>query len=537
MRTLRDSLTLVLVALAPWAGGCGSAGDAVGRAPASASRVVLGPTAITVAPRIHLLGGLFPSVAYAVETTEGLVLIDSGSEPDAGPLRGQLAMLRLDVGTVRRIFLTHAHADHCGGAEALRAASGARVYAGRRDAPVIRAGEPVEALFSSFSIPNARPHATTVDVELEGGEEIVVGDARFRVLATPGHSPGSLCYLMERDGLRVLFTGDVVMSLEGNPTWSDPALRTPLGTYAAHRAPCYRGDLDEYLATLRMLRALPVPDLVLPGHPRMDPAPQSPRLTQERWASMLDAGIGELQALRARFAADGRDFLDGGPKELLPDLFYLGDLDGQAVYGFFAASRFVLVGAPGGEDLVDFVAARLRKLGREPTAPFAVLLTSCGAKETTGLGALVSAFHPRIVAGTVGEAALRDADIGDATIVAAEDLPRQGWLEVVPIPLSGRGVAPVAYRLEWGGRAVLFTGPFLAKPTGPAVDELLAELSRTGASRARYLAALDDLAAASPDLWLPAVPSYAQNANLYDEEWAEILARTRELVRENRRRP
>ena len=51
-----------------------------------ASRVpLLGSSAITIVPGVHLLGGLDPSAAYVVETSEGLVLVDSGLQSDAKP--------------------------------------------------------------------------------------------------------------------------------------------------------------------------------------------------------------------------------------------------------------------------------------------------------------------------------------------------------------------------------------------------------------------------------------------------------------------
>ena len=55
-----------------------------------------------------------------------------------------------------------------------------------------------------------------------------------------------------------------------------------------------------------------------------------------------------METLVARYEADGADFLDGVPKQLLPDLYYLGDFRGVAVYGFFASSKFFVVDAPGG---------------------------------------------------------------------------------------------------------------------------------------------------------------------------------------------
>src|SRR5689334_20813906 len=122
----------------------------------------LGPAAATIAPGIHLLGGLAPSAAYVVETSEGLVLVDSGLESDARPLKAQMAELGLDWRRVRAVLLTHVHGDHSGGAEHLRSATGAKVYAGRGDAPTLRAGAPREAFFSVFDMPNHVPHPTTV---------------------------------------------------------------------------------------------------------------------------------------------------------------------------------------------------------------------------------------------------------------------------------------------------------------------------------------------------------------------------------------
>ena len=67
-----------------------------------------------------MLGGLSPSAAYVVETSDGLILVDSGLAADAAPLKSQMAELGLDWRRLRAILLTHAHGDHTGGAEALR---------------------------------------------------------------------------------------------------------------------------------------------------------------------------------------------------------------------------------------------------------------------------------------------------------------------------------------------------------------------------------------------------------------------------------
>src|SRR5262245_49981333 len=286
---------------------------------------VLAADARALSSGVYILGRTRTGAVYAVETSEGLVLIDSGLEANATTLRKELAELYLDVNRLRAILLTHCHADHSMGAEYLRNLTGAKIYAGRADCPPLRAGGPREAFVSIFHMPSTVLHPTTVDVELEDNDSVPMGDTKFTAIAAPGHTPGSTCYLMERAGQRVLFTGDVILSLS-------PDNPEPLGTYPAYLAPVYGGSPADFLTTLKKLRAMAVPDLVLPGHPVMDQTPQSPRLTQQRWEELLDCGIRTMDELITRRKVDGANFLDGHAKQLLPGLHYLGDIKERAVY-------------------------------------------------------------------------------------------------------------------------------------------------------------------------------------------------------------
>jgi glyoxylase-like metal-dependent hydrolase (beta-lactamase superfamily II) len=500
-----------------------------GNVPSADRAPLLGSSAITIAPGIHLLGGLSPSAAYAVETPDGIVLIDSGLQADASPLKAQMARLGLDWKRARVILLTHAHGDHTGGAEHLRAATGAKVYAGAGDAAVLRAGGPREAFFSAFSMPDVTTHATTIDITLKGGEVIELGSVRFRALAMPGHTPGSTCYLMERSGLRVLFAGDVISMLLGDSA-SHSRVRMPLGTYSAYLAPRYRGDAVTYLSSLRRLRDLDVPDLVLPGHPRSDPTPQSPRLSKARWEELLDRGIREMETLAARLEADGADFLDGDPKTLLPGLYYLGDLGGRAVYVLSASSRLFLVDAPGGPDLLEFVRGRLRRLGVEPLEPAAVLLTSDGESETAGLKELIERCHVMVVAPPAALRRLRETCPSGTVLLSTDELPTRGWFNVSPVPLRAGDISPVAYRLEWAGKSVLLSGqiPIKVKPESWP-DTLRTSLSSRELAL-DMLISVYKLADPKPDLWLPATPVDGQNANLYDHDWEEVITANYQVV-------
>ena len=483
---------------------------------------LLGPSAIAIVPGLYLLGGLSPGVAYAVETSRGLVLIDSGLDADASILKAQLASLGLDWTQIHAVLLTHAHGDHCGGAEHLRSSLGATIYAGQGEAAVLRAGEPREAFFSTFHMPGRNPHPTTVDVELKGGESLVFGDVRMRALATPGHTSGSTCYLMERAGVRALFAGDVISRLRGDRE-SHSTYGRPLGTYSVYLPPRYRGDARAYLSSLRALRALPVPDLVLPGHPRAETEPQSPCLSQRAWEELLDRGISDMEILLARFEADGANFLDDNPKTLLPDLYYLGNFQGAAIYAFFAASQLFLVDAPGGPGLKKFVEARLDQFGLKPAGPATVLLTSCGLEATAGLNELVEQGHARVVASSSGVDHMRRTLPTGTVILPAEELSHQGWFAVTPIPLRGRGFTPIAYCLPWAGKAVLFSGRIPIRVKEETLSELLPEISRSRDAAADYLISVNRLGELKPNLWLPAVTTDGRNANLYDSDWEDII--------------
>lgn len=496
------------------------------RAPPRPIAATLQPAAVAVAPRVYLLGKLSPSAAYAIDTSDGLVLIDSGVEPDAAGVLAQLAELRLDVTRLRAILLTHAHGDHVLGANHLRALTGATVYAGKGDVGPLRQGGPREAFFSTFHMPNAKVHPTAIDVELAGDEVLTFGDARLSVLATPGHTPGSVCYLLEMGQLRALFTGDVVQSLS-------EASSGALGTYAAYLPPLYRGHARDYLASLRKLLALPAPELVLPGHPRMDPSPQSPRLGEARWRALLTGGVEEMQRLLARYDADGEDFLDGTPRELLPGLHYLGGHGGAALYTLRSPKGLILFDAPGGGDLPEVLRERARGLNLPEMKVDAVFLTSADKEATAGLAALVKSDGSAVVVRADGVEAVRGRLPEGARVLAAEGIVAKGADAPFAPPglrvlrLDGRGTAPAGYALRWANKNVLLSGRVPAKPAVESAEEAVRAVTGPGGDARAYLRSLARLAQEAPDVWLPAVPVHGQNANLYDRDWEKVLAQNR----------
>ncbi len=490
----------------------------------------LGNATATLLPGLHMIGGLGPSAVYVIETSEGLVLVDTGLEPDGGALSSEITRLGLDPRRIKAILLTHVHGDHVGAVEALKRATGAMVYAGEGDVEVLRRGGPREAFFSTFTMPTHFPRPTPVDVAIDHDQLITVGDVRFRAMVLPGHTPGTVAYFLDRNGWTFLFAGDIVTMLQGEDDPHPKGLR-PLGTYSAYLAPRYRGDVQTFLTSLQKLRAMPVPDLVLPGHPASDPVAESPRLTQRRWEEMLDKGIGDLELLTARNDRDGADFLDGNPKTLLPGLDYLGEHQGSAVYTLADRGRLILIDAPGGPGLREFVESRRKQMGWPPVPLTDVLLTSCGPDATSGLrplleGGKLNVYGPEAGLIELGPLCPPGIEPREASKLAGELGATMNILH-----LNGRGVVAHAYLLEWAGKPVLLSGRIPVLFDTRSVSELSADLKVSRENALEYLQALLTLEQIKPDLWLPTVPSDAQNANLYDSEWRHVITNNFRLGR------
>jgi hydroxyacylglutathione hydrolase len=154
---------------------------------------------------------------YLVADGGEAVLIDAGAGVDVGPILTQIDQCGVLRSTVDRIVLTHAHADHSGGAATLRKALDAQVLASSQVAAYLRDGDERAASFDRMKRPGGYPddysfRACPVDAELADGERLTVGALELEVLATPGHSSGHMSYALHRSGGVDLFTGDAVFA-------------------------------------------------------------------------------------------------------------------------------------------------------------------------------------------------------------------------------------------------------------------------------------------------------------------------------------
>ena len=108
--------------------------------------------------------------------------------------------------TLKTILLTHGHFDHIGAVDALyrhsSAADRPRIVIHELDAPMLT--NPVlNAGMGLMGCEITAPQATDLVRE---GDELTLAGLKIQVLHTPGHTPGSVCYLIEGE----LFTGDTL---------------------------------------------------------------------------------------------------------------------------------------------------------------------------------------------------------------------------------------------------------------------------------------------------------------------------------------
>jgi glyoxylase-like metal-dependent hydrolase (beta-lactamase superfamily II) len=202
-----------------------------------------------------------------------LTLIDAGPRDDRSleALRSGLTRLGYRLSDIRRIIISHAHADHYGLARVIVEESGATAYIHEWDAPAVLANHDYRAyreLLTSAGVPREEIDRMEAGYEkfkgfaypldhvetLKDDDEILFEHESLRIVHTPGHTPGSICLV--RTSNRLVFASDTVLkTITPNPVLSpdpiDPSRRFQ--------------SLGEYLVSLARIRGL-APTILKGGH-------------------------------------------------------------------------------------------------------------------------------------------------------------------------------------------------------------------------------------------------------------------------------
>lgn len=172
-----------------------------------------------IIPNVHLIPDIIANPYLIVDSGE-LTLIDAGMPGSHKKILRYIAELRYAPKDLKCILITHADFDHVGGLAALKAATGARVYAHAIEAAAIAAGHPSRKLKPNnpimkiiYGIMGSLFKASSVQVDelLANGQTLPISGG-VRVLETPGHTPGHLSFFLPSAG--ILFVGDSIVSEE-----------------------------------------------------------------------------------------------------------------------------------------------------------------------------------------------------------------------------------------------------------------------------------------------------------------------------------
>lgn len=144
--------------------------------------------------------------------------------------------------TLAAILLTHAHFDHVFAVKFLQDRYGIPVFLHPDDREILESG-PGET--GKFGMP--APDISFISTDIEDGQTLEFGTLKFKVIHTPGHTPGGVCYYDWQDA--ILFSGDTLFA----------------GTIG--RSDLRGGDYDkEILSIMEKLMVLDSDTELFPGH-------------------------------------------------------------------------------------------------------------------------------------------------------------------------------------------------------------------------------------------------------------------------------
>jgi glyoxylase-like metal-dependent hydrolase (beta-lactamase superfamily II) len=178
---------------------------------------------------------------YLINFGGHAAIVDSGCGKAANKLLKNIRDCGAEPGKIEYLLITHCHFDHTGGAKFLKDELQCQIVAHELDAPFLEYGDSVVTAASWYG---SRILPFAVDRKLSGSEEdIELGGRIIRAVHIPGHSPGSVVYLTESCGNRVMFGQDVHGPL-------DPSLLS---------------DQEDYQRSLKLLLSLEA-DILCEGH-------------------------------------------------------------------------------------------------------------------------------------------------------------------------------------------------------------------------------------------------------------------------------
>lgn len=171
----------------------------------------MSPHTIPITSEICQVGGrgltdASDAAVYLILFGDEAALVDSGTGWATDRLLANVEAAGVLPDQVKWLFLTHCHFDHTGGAAELRRRFGWPVAIHALDAPYLESGDGKVTAAAWYG---ATLSPCEVDLRLVDGERIALGERDVEVVHIPGHSPGSVAFVVNAEGRRVVFAQDV----------------------------------------------------------------------------------------------------------------------------------------------------------------------------------------------------------------------------------------------------------------------------------------------------------------------------------------
>jgi hydroxyacylglutathione hydrolase len=193
------------------------------------------PMPIVITPFVL---GEFQTNCHVVTEGDDCWVVDCGYSPEA-----LIRFLAEEELQPTSILLTHCHADHTAGLDLLRNAIGSvPVYCHPVETewnmnPTLNLSE-----FGGMPVTVSAP-----DGEIKEGDDLILGDSTWRIIHTPGHSPGSICFV--NDKAKIAIVGDTLFA----------------GSIGRHDFPT--SNVEDLRHSIKnVLMALPDEMQIYPGH-------------------------------------------------------------------------------------------------------------------------------------------------------------------------------------------------------------------------------------------------------------------------------
>ncbi|MDO4266824.1 MAG: MBL fold metallo-hydrolase [Eubacteriales bacterium] len=247
-----------------------------------------------VAPHTWYVSGQTWVGCYLIDTGEGLILLDTAIPESVYLLVDAIYRLGYRPEDIKKILISHAHFDHCGGAAAMKALTGAEIYMSHEDYRFMK------ECYEETMIPDSGSHTQDFEPDCFYSDDtpITMGNVTIRTLLTPGHTIGCTSFFWEVKNpangqiYQVAMHGGV-----GANTMNDDYYKT-----SKYLTPDLR---ERFFADADKLKAIHV-DIALPSHPnQIEIIDRAGQYTDENqiylddtvWAEFIDERVRQVKAL------------------------------------------------------------------------------------------------------------------------------------------------------------------------------------------------------------------------------------------------